>query len=37
MRRFRSVVTLIILAGTVSPMFSQSRSQGIKNVFLAAE
>jgi murein DD-endopeptidase MepM/ murein hydrolase activator NlpD len=33
MRRFRSVMTLIILAGTISPTFSQSRTQGIKNIF----
>ena len=38
MRRFRRIVTLTILAGTVlagtiSPMFSQSPTQGIKNVF----
>src|ERR1700687_5430886 len=33
MRRFRSVAILIILAGAISPMFSQSPAQGIKNVF----
>jgi len=33
MRRFRSIGILIILAGTISPMFSQSPAQGIKNVF----
>ena len=33
MRRFRSIVILIILAGAISPMFSQSLAQGIKNVF----
>ena len=33
MRRFRSIVTLIILAGAISPMFSQSPAHGIKNVF----
>ena len=33
MRHFRSTVTLIILAGAISPMFSQSPAQGIKDVF----
>jgi hypothetical protein len=33
MRHFRSTVTLIILAGAISPMFSQSPAQGIKNEF----
>ena len=33
MRHLRSVVTLIILASTISPTFSQSRAQQIKNVF----
>ena len=33
MRRFRSVAIWIILAGAISPMFSQSPVQGIKNVF----
>src|SRR6202795_4083789 len=33
MRYFRSAVTLIILAGAISPMFSQSPAQGIKDVF----
>ncbi len=33
MRHFRSIVTLIILAGAISPMFSQSPAPGIKNVF----
>jgi murein DD-endopeptidase MepM/ murein hydrolase activator NlpD len=33
MRHLRSVVTLIALAGTISPMSSQSSSQRIKNVF----
>jgi murein DD-endopeptidase MepM/ murein hydrolase activator NlpD len=33
MRRFRNVATVIILAGAISPMFSQSPAQGIKNVF----
>ena len=33
MRRFRSVAILIILAGAISPMFSQSPAQGIKNEF----
>jgi hypothetical protein len=33
MRRFRSVAALIILAGAISLMFSQSSAQGIKNVF----
>src|SRR6202790_3399554 len=33
MRYFRSAVTLIILAGAISPMFSQSAAQGIKDVF----
>src|ERR1700682_3401057 len=33
MRHFRSVAILIILAGAISPMFSQSPAQGIKNVF----
>jgi murein DD-endopeptidase MepM/ murein hydrolase activator NlpD len=33
MRRFRSVATSIILAGAISPIFSQSPAQGIKNVF----
>ena len=33
MRHLRSVMTLIILASTISPTFSQSRAQQIKNVF----
>jgi len=33
MRRFRSVAIWIILAGAISPVFSQSPAQGIKNVF----
>jgi len=33
MRRFRSVAIWIILAGSTSPIFSQSPAQGIKNVF----
>jgi murein DD-endopeptidase MepM/ murein hydrolase activator NlpD len=33
MRHFRSIAILIILAGAISPMFSQSPAQGIKNVF----
>jgi murein DD-endopeptidase MepM/ murein hydrolase activator NlpD len=33
MRRFRSVAVLILLAGTISPTFSQSPAHGIKNVF----
>ena len=33
MRHFRSTVMLIILAGAISPMFSQSPTQGIKDVF----
>jgi len=33
MRSFRSIVLLIILAGAISAMFSQSPAQGIKNVF----
>jgi murein DD-endopeptidase MepM/ murein hydrolase activator NlpD len=33
MRRFRSVAILILLAGAISPMFSQSPAHGIKNVF----
>jgi hypothetical protein len=33
MRRFRSVAIWIILAGAISPIFSQSPAQGIKNVF----
>src|ERR1700716_865399 len=33
MRHFRNTLILIILAGAVSPMFSQSPAQGIKNVF----
>jgi len=32
MRHFRSMVTLIILAGAISPMFSQSLGPGIKDV-----
>jgi len=33
MRRFRSVAVLILLAGIISPTFSQSPAHGIKNVF----
>ena len=33
MRRFRTIVTLITLAGAISPMFSQSIARGIRNVF----
>jgi murein DD-endopeptidase MepM/ murein hydrolase activator NlpD len=33
MRHFRNTITLIILAGAISPMFSQSPTQGIKDVF----
>jgi len=33
MRRFRSVAIWIILAGAISPVFSQSPAHGIKNVF----
>lgn len=33
MNHFRSTVTLIILAGAISPMFAQSPAPGIKNVF----
>jgi hypothetical protein len=33
MRRFRTIVTMITLAGAISPMFSQSPAQGIRNVF----
>lgn len=33
MRRFRSIFILIIVAGAISPTFSQSPAQGIKNVF----
>ena len=33
MRRFRSIVLLIILTGATSPIFPQSPAHGIKNVF----
>jgi murein DD-endopeptidase MepM/ murein hydrolase activator NlpD len=33
MRHIRSIITLIILAGAISPMFSQSPTPGIKDVF----
>lgn len=33
MRRFRSIVPLIILTGATSPIFPQSPAHGIKNVF----
>ena len=33
MRGFRTIVTMITLASAISPMFSQSPAQGIKNVF----
>jgi murein DD-endopeptidase MepM/ murein hydrolase activator NlpD len=33
MRHFRTIVTLITLAGAISPIFSQSPAQGIRNVF----
>jgi len=33
MRRFLSIAALTILAGSISPVFSQSHAQGIKNVF----
>src|ERR1700693_76609 len=33
MRRFLSIAALTILAGSTSPVFSQSHAQGIKNVF----
>jgi murein DD-endopeptidase MepM/ murein hydrolase activator NlpD len=33
MRRFRSVAVFILLAGAISPTFSQSPAHGIKNVF----
>ena len=33
MRRFRSIVLLIILTGATSSIFPQSRAHGIKNVF----
>ena len=33
MRHFRNTLILIILAGAISPMFSQAPAQGIKNVF----
>ena len=33
MRGFRTIVTMITLAGAISPMFSQSPAQGIRNVF----
>jgi hypothetical protein len=33
MRRFLSIAMLIILAGAISPIFSQSPAQGIKNLF----
>ena len=33
MRRFRSIVLLIILTGVTSPIFPQSPAHGIKNVF----
>jgi murein DD-endopeptidase MepM/ murein hydrolase activator NlpD len=33
MRRFRTIVAMITLVGAISPMFSQSTAQGIRNVF----